>query len=78
MLVGVLAALSFCIGLFGRMVFGGHGIIGRAFVFSGDVAICRFSPLLYRWIDAKKQNPFQGLRRSGRCGDQTSTNTIEQ
>ena len=55
MLVGTLAVLSFCMGLFCRLVFGGENgnLIGRAFVLSGDVAFCLSSPLLYKWIDVR-------------------------
>ena len=56
MLVGMLAVLSFCIGLFCRLVFGGDdSLIGSAFVLSGDVVICLTSPLLYRWIKVRYQ-----------------------
>ena len=55
MLVGTLAVLSFCVGLLCRLVFGGENgnLIGRAFVLSGDLAICLSSPLLYKWIDVR-------------------------
>ena len=55
MLVGTLAVLSFVIGLFCRMVFGGgdRSLIGRAFVLRGDVMTCLLSPFLYKWIDVR-------------------------
>ena len=55
MLVGTLAVLSFFIGLFCRMAFGGgdRSLIGRAFVLSGDVMTCLLSPFLYKWIDVR-------------------------
>ena len=58
MLVGGLAVLSFCIGLFCRVVFGGEAcesLIGRAFVLSGEVVMCLGSPLMYKWIDIRLQ-----------------------
>ena len=57
MLVGMVAVLSFCIGLFCRLAFGGEAIdslIGRAFVLSGDVVVC-LRPLLYKWIEVRYQ-----------------------
>ena len=57
-LVGMLAVLSLCIGLFCRVVFGGEAcdsLIGRAFVLSWDVVICLSSPLMRRWIDIRLQ-----------------------